>query len=360
MTEFGMELSVDAKYELITRNLQEIIGGHNLKNVLQERQPIIYWGTAPTGSIHVCYILPLLKIKDFVDAGCMVTIFIADLHAFLDNLKTPFDKIEYRTMYYEKILKALLKILNVNMDFVKFVRGSEIQLNSSVMLDLLKLSSITKVSQGKKAGTAVVKSTDDPTVASILYPLLQALDEKYLDADAELGGVDQRKIFAYSRDYLKKIGITRKFTHLMNPIVSFVKQSDNTSSDNTLSDESINKMSSSDVSSKLDILDTPKKINSVINKLHCIDGIVEDNIVLYVIKLFVFPIKHQFDLLRKNENGGNKTFCTYEDLKLDVEKSLIHPADLKYSLSMFFIELLEPVRNEFSSEENKNLLKLAY
>ena len=37
------------KYELITRNLNETLGGEQLKALLEERDPIAYWGTAPTG-----------------------------------------------------------------------------------------------------------------------------------------------------------------------------------------------------------------------------------------------------------------------------------------------------------------------
>ncbi len=39
-------------------------------------------------------------------------------------------------------------------------------------------------------------------VSSLLYPLLQVLDEQYLDVDVQLGGVDQRKLFTAAKGRL--------------------------------------------------------------------------------------------------------------------------------------------------------------
>lgn len=65
-------LTPDEKYELITRNLQEVLGDENLKKVLQERDIKIYWGTATTGKPHIAYFVPMTKIGDFLKAGCEV------------------------------------------------------------------------------------------------------------------------------------------------------------------------------------------------------------------------------------------------------------------------------------------------
>lgn len=63
----------------------------------------------------------------------------------------------------------------------------------------------------KKAGAEVVKTTNNPLLSGLLYPLLQALDEHYLQVDAQFGGVDQRKIFTFAEEYLPKMGHSRRF-----------------------------------------------------------------------------------------------------------------------------------------------------
>lgn len=66
-------LTADQKYELITRNLQEVLGEENLKKIVQERDVKIYWGTATTGKPHIAYFVPMTKIGDFLKAGCEVS-----------------------------------------------------------------------------------------------------------------------------------------------------------------------------------------------------------------------------------------------------------------------------------------------
>lgn len=57
---------------------------------------------------------------------------------------------------------------------------------------------MTTEHDAKKAGAEVVKQVDSPLLSGLVYPLLQALDEEYLQVDAQFGGVDQRKIFTFA------------------------------------------------------------------------------------------------------------------------------------------------------------------
>jgi len=43
------------RFDLITRNLQEVIGEDELKRKLKSKKEfLVYWGTTPTGSIIKC------------------------------------------------------------------------------------------------------------------------------------------------------------------------------------------------------------------------------------------------------------------------------------------------------------------
>ena len=46
----AINMTTDEKVELITRNLQEVLGGDTLKSIVAERPLELYWGTAPTGT----------------------------------------------------------------------------------------------------------------------------------------------------------------------------------------------------------------------------------------------------------------------------------------------------------------------
>ena len=65
-------MSPEEKYELISRNLQEVLGREEILNILKERDLKLYWGTAPTGKPHIGYYVPMSKIADFLSAGVEV------------------------------------------------------------------------------------------------------------------------------------------------------------------------------------------------------------------------------------------------------------------------------------------------
>ena len=182
--------------------MQEIVGEERLKAVLKERDVRIYWGTATTGKPHIGYFVPMTKISDFLKAGCEVTILLADLHAYLDNMKAPWELLEKRTEYYSRIIKSTLKSIGVPIEKLRFVRGTEYQLSKEYTLDVYRLSSLCSEHDAKKAGAEVVKQSNNPLLSGLLYPGLQALDEEYLKCDAQFGGVDQRKIFMFAEEVI--------------------------------------------------------------------------------------------------------------------------------------------------------------
>lgn len=87
-------------------------------------------------------------------------------------------------------------------------------------LDVYRLSSIVTEHDAKKAGAEVVKQVANPLISGLLYPGLQALDEQYLQVDAQFGGVDQRKIFTFAEKYLPMLGYDKR-VHLMNPMSQY-------------------------------------------------------------------------------------------------------------------------------------------
>uniref|UniRef100_A0A914VKY1 tyrosine--tRNA ligase n=1 Tax=Plectus sambesii TaxID=2011161 RepID=A0A914VKY1_9BILA len=87
-------------YDLILRNLQEKLGDDKLRGLLaSNKHPEVYWGTATTGKPHIAYFVPMAKVADFLKAGCKVSILFADLHAYLDNMKSTWELLQKRVVY---------------------------------------------------------------------------------------------------------------------------------------------------------------------------------------------------------------------------------------------------------------------
>lgn len=79
MAAASINLSAQERFELITRDLQEVLGGDAIKAILDkdERPVRMYWGTAPTGRPHIGYLVPLTKVADFLRAGVEVKVLLA-------------------------------------------------------------------------------------------------------------------------------------------------------------------------------------------------------------------------------------------------------------------------------------------
>lgn len=372
----------EARFELITRRLQETLGGEIIKGVLAEgRSPKCYWGTAPTGRPHIGYFVPLTKIADFLRAGVEVTILLADVHAFLDNLKAPLELVAHRTKYYQHILLAVFKSLGIPTAKLKFVEGSSYQLTKEYNLDNYKLCAIVSEHDAKKAGAEVVKQVESPLLSGLLYPGLQALDEQYLDCDFQFGGVDQRKIFTFAELYLPRLGY-RKRAHLMNAMVPGLGGG---------------KMSSSDPNSKIDFLDPPATVRKKIKAAFCEEGNVEENGVLSFVGAVIIPISQMrlerqrgetgadseegqeatgeqtpfalagapegtvFSVFRDEKFGGSLHYSSFDDLKTSFANKDLHPKDLKSAVAESIVKLLEPIQKSFeANEEWKEVEKQAY
>jgi len=343
----GSSLSQAEKKELIKRNLQEVLGEERMDEIMKTRDLKIYWGTATTGRPHIAYFVAMSKVADFLKAGCEVTILFADLHAYLDNMKAPWELLKLRTEYYEHAIKAMLTSVGVPLEKLKFVRGTEYQLSKEYTLDVYRLSSIVTEHDARKAGAEVVKQVSHPLLSGLLYPGLQALDEEYLKCDAQFGGVDQRKIFTYAEKYLPSLGYAKR-AHLMNPMVPGLTGS---------------KMSSSEEDSKIDLLDSAASVKKKLKKAFCEPGNITDNGVLSFCKYVIFPVAlkgEEFLIERPDTHGGNQTYASFEDLEKEFAAEKVHPGDLKSAVEKYLNRLMEPVRKTFETPELKKLVAAAY
>ncbi|XP_042901680.1 tyrosine--tRNA ligase, cytoplasmic isoform X2 [Parasteatoda tepidariorum] len=342
----GDHISPEQKLSLVTRNLQETLGEDKLKEILKERDLKVYWGTATTGKPHVAYFVPMSKIADFLKADCEVTILFADLHAYLDNMKAPWELLDLREKYYEAVIKAMLESIGVPLDKLKFIKGSDYQLSREYTLDVYRLSSLVTEHDAKKAGAEVVKQVDHPFLSSLMYPGLQALDEEYLKVDAQFGGVDQRKIFTFAEKYLPQLGYAKRI-HLMNPMVPGLTGG---------------KMSSSLEDSKIDLLDNPSTVKKKLKKAFCEPGNLEDNGVLAFVKHVLLPLfkDEDFVIQRNEENGGNTNYKNYADIEEDFKNMKLHPGDLKASVETYLNRLLDPIRKKFEDPALQKLSATAY
>jgi tyrosyl-tRNA synthetase len=279
-----------------------------------------------------------MKIADFLKAGIKVKILLADVHAALDSV--PWEELERRTAYYKKATTTMLETLGVSVDNLEFVLGSDIQTTKEFYMDLLKLSTIVSVHDAKKAASEVVKLGDSPKLSGIIYPLVQVLDEEYLNVDIQFGGIDQRKIMVLARETLPKLGYKPRL-EIMNPMIRGLVGE---------------KMSSSIKATKIDLMDSEKVVKKRINKADCVEGDSENGLMALA-KYLIFGIKDKFIIERDEKYGGNLEFDNYENLEKAFTSKDLHPMDLKNGVAAELNKLLVNFRD---NEELSKLHKAAY
>jgi tyrosyl-tRNA synthetase len=312
-----------------------------LQALSKKKKPTAYIGFAPTGKLHLGYYIPVMKMKDFIDAGFEVTFLLADLHAHLDDLKSPWELLDARSTYYEEGIKALLKSVGGDPKKVRFVKGSSFEKKERYAEDMLRLAAMVTLSRARRAAAEVVRFGEEPKLGGFIYPIMQALDVAHLKADVAFGGIDQRGNYMLARDFLPEIGYAKPvcvFTPLMPGLAG------------------AGKMSASVPQSKIDILDSEKDVEQKILNAFCPPE-VKDNGLLALFKHVIFRLRTKVTVERDAKYGGNAIFKNYEEMEKAYTGGKLHPMDLKKAAAKEINSLLDAVRKEF---KNSDIVKKAY
>jgi len=338
-------MTPEEKFELIKRNTEEIVTEDELKKLLKEKkQPAMYIGVAITGRPHVGYFVWVLKLADFLKAGFKVKLLLADFHGALDQ--TPWELLDKRYDYYSAVIPKMFEATGADIKNFEIVKGSSFQKTAEYFHDVLRMSTYASVNDCKRASSEVVKQSDNPRLSGLIYPIMQALDEQYLGVDIQYGGLDQRKILMFAREYLPKVGYKSR-VEVMTPLIPGLIGE---------------KMSASKEDSKIDLLDDDNAVRAKLKKAFCPEGVIENNGVLAFVKHVLMIIKsdkgEDFVIKRPEKFGGDIVYKDYKALEKDYLDKKLHPADLKTAVAEEIVALLKPMKKEY--EKIKKLSKEAY
>jgi tyrosyl-tRNA synthetase len=337
----------EERTRLVSRFTEEVITEAELEALFESReQPTAYIGYAPTGEMHIGHFTTMRKLADFIEAGLDVTVLIADLHAHLDDEKSPFDLLDARSTYYQTAIEGMIAAAGADPDAVSFVRGTDYQLEEPYTLELYRMLAETTLSRAQRAGSEVVRQSDNPKLGGLIYTLMQSLDVGALGADIAYGGIDQRGIYMLSREILPDHGYEK-------PVCVFAP---------LLSGLTGGKMSASEAGSKINLTDDDDAVAEKIEGAYCPQAEVEDNGVLEYLRYLVFPVFDQreepFVVERPEKWGGDLVYKTYEELEADFVSGELHPADLKPAAAAAISAVIDPVRERLLEEPE--LLAEAY
>ncbi|MHC1593555.1 MAG: tyrosine--tRNA ligase, partial [Methermicoccaceae archaeon] len=300
------------RVELISRNTVEVITHEELSELLEATsRPRAYAGYEPSGKIHMGHVLTVNKLIDLQNAGFEVVVLLADLHAYL-NEKGTLEEVRQMADMNRACFKAL------GLEDATYLYGSDYQLKSDYVLDVLKLARHTTLARARRSMDEVSRSAHDPQVSQMVYPLMQAVDIAMLGVDVAVGGIDQRKIHMLARQGLTRLGYRAPVCVHMPILLGLDGEKMSSSKGNYIS-----------------VDDTEQDVSSKLKKAFCPEGEVESNPVLELFRYHIFPRFSSVLVKRAEKFGGDVEFEGMDALEQAFSSHSLHPADLKKAAASY-------------------------
>ncbi|MBU0761379.1 MAG: tyrosine--tRNA ligase, partial [Nanoarchaeota archaeon] len=303
------------------RNTTEIINEDKIKSFM--KGGVVYCGYECSGEIHLGHLVTIIKLLDLQKVGIKVKVLLADWHTWL-NQKGDWDFVNKQIKQWEKGMKSIgLK--------AEFIKGTSFQQKPDYVEDVLRMSLKTTINRGVRAMQMVARDIENAKVSQVIYPLMQIEDVKSLGVNFVVAGTDQRKIYMLGKEIGKEVEIPEA-VYLYTPIIPGLKGPGT-------------KMSSSIHDSFISIRDKKPDIVRKINKAYCPPKMVEDNPILAITKLLIFP-KFGELYMKGYEEKDTQTFKTYEELE-QAYKEFVWPSDLKNAVADYLEKIIAPIRKSW-------------
>lgn len=311
--------------ELLTRNVAELVTQQEFDELLKKKKsPTVYCGYEPSGPMHLGHFVTVTKLMDLAEAGFKVKILLADVHAML-NRKGSREEIKREVENWKKTIKAIgLK--------AEIVLGSDFQFREEYQMDVMALAQDSTIQRGLRSMQEIARDVENATISQLWYPLMQVADIKHLKVDVALGGMEQRKVHMIGKDMEKTLNY--KFVALHTPLIASLKGPGQ-------------KMSKSIPGSGISVTDSYEEIEKNIRNAYCPEKIVEDNPLLQIAKLIIFPRFESIEVKRDKKFGGDLKFKSYDELEKIYSEGKLHPLDLKKATTEYLEKIIAPIRKNY-------------
>jgi tyrosyl-tRNA synthetase len=216
---------VDQQFEYLKKGSVEIIQEDELKakleRSLKEKRPLkAKAGFDPTApDIHLGHTVLIRKMKHYQDLGHEVIFLIGDFTGLIGD---PSGRSKTRPpMTREEINKnaetyksQVFKILDPATTVIDFNSRWLGELSSFDIIKLMAKYTVARILERDDFANRLDKGQPIST-HELLYPLMQAYDSVFLEADVELGGTDQTFNLLVGRDIQREFGQEPQIVHTM-------------------------------------------------------------------------------------------------------------------------------------------------
>ena len=177
----GLEKESKDIIERMFSGCQEVIGVDHLESVLTgglshggDKQIVAYIGLEPSGKAHLGWIILADSIRNMLNQGVNVLVFLADWHAWVnDKFGRDMDKISIAGDYMSEVFRVLLGFPDEGdgAGQIRFMRASELMDSGKYWERVLRCSKGMSLSRARRTFSIMGRSEDssDDDLSAFFY-----------------------------------------------------------------------------------------------------------------------------------------------------------------------------------------------
>jgi len=341
-------VDLDERVLRVVRDTAEVVTEPEVRDLFATHErPRAYIGFEPSGALTVAHLITARKILDLAEAGCDVTVFLADWHAWInDKLGGDLARIEASGRY----MQAAFTALGAGPSRVRFRWAHELTGSSDYWARVVRVAKATSLARTRRAMSIMGRGEEEGNVDTswLFYPAMQGADIFELPVDLAYGGMDQRRAHVLAREVAHHYGWPVPVA-VHTPLLSSLKGGGRMNPAEGLVE---GKMSKSDPSSGIPIPTHRAEIAERIGAAFCPAKEVDGNPVVEIVRYIVFPWEGRLAVDRAEKHGGPLAFATAEEFLDAWVQGGLHPQDLKASVVASLDRILAPANAYFAAHPN--------
>ncbi|MGI0055572.1 MAG: tyrosine--tRNA ligase [Thermoplasmata archaeon] len=338
-------MDAEARAERARRNTQETLTPEELRGLFETNEhPRAYIGFEPSGALTVAHLITARKMIDLQEAGCEVTVFLADWHALInDKLGGDLARIRASGRY----MQAAFTALGVDASKAKFRWASDLVARSEYWERVIEVAKGTSLARTKRAMSIMGRQEEEASLdtSKLFYPSMQAADIFELPVEIAYGGMDQRRAHVLAREVAHQHHWPVP-SAIHTPLLSSLQGGGRMDPTEGGVER---KMSKSDPTSSIPIPSTPEVIAERLRAAYCPAKATEGNPIVEIAELILFPWTGAFEIDRAEKHGGPLRFATREEFRATWTAGGLHPQDLKTAVAKGLEPLLAPATRFFAA-----------
>lgn len=338
-------MDLEERVALTTRNTAEVLTADEVRPLFErEPAPRAYIGFEPSGLLHVGHLITARKMRDLNEAGCRLTVFLADWHAWInDKLGGSLERIRDAGRYMESAFVAL----GVDPARTQFRWAQDLQAQKGYWDRVLRVAKATSLARSRRALPIMGRAEEEANLdtAKLFYPSMQAADIFELPVEIAYAGIDQRRAHVLAREvahhYHWPVPVA-----IHTPLISSLKGGGRMDPEAMTVER---KMSKSDPTAGIPIHADPEVIRSRLEGAYCPAKEVDGNPVVELARFVVFPWEGKLSVERAAKHGGPFVLATEEEFLTTWRAGSLHPQDLKAAVAAALTRITEPAQQFFRS-----------